>query len=153
LAHSCVLRFFFEYYFVDDYFPGRNSAALLNKKRGEKRTGPALNPLKGSSVRLPHCLYYCISAAKLKLFIFSQLSPHCRVKKLHTREILPVRRILHAPSIGSGALATFQPHFGLISVDKQLTGGYNSSWVILRLVPRSVGIPAGVFAFWSLLSV
>jgi hypothetical protein len=43
------------------------------KKRGEKRTGPALNPLKGSSVRLPHCLYYCILGAKINLFVFNRL--------------------------------------------------------------------------------
>ena len=59
------------------------------RNRGEKRTGPALNPLKGSSVRLPHCLYYCILGANSNSFVFSFLSLHCRVKMLYTCENLP----------------------------------------------------------------
>jgi hypothetical protein len=59
--------------------------------RGEKRTGPALNPLKGSSARLPHCLYYCIPEAKTNSFVFIFLSLDGRVKMLYPRENLPGR--------------------------------------------------------------
>ena len=52
------------------------------------RTGPALNPLKGSSARLPHCLYYCIPEAKTNSFVFIFLSLGSRVKMLYPRENL-----------------------------------------------------------------
>jgi len=58
--------------------------------RGEKRTGPALNPLKGSSARLPHCRNQCSSQAKTNSFVFNFLSLDSRVKMLYPREILPV---------------------------------------------------------------
>ena len=60
-------------------------------RRGEKRTGPALNPLKGSSARLPHCRNYCSSQAKSNFIVFSLLSPDSRVKMFYPREILLVR--------------------------------------------------------------
>jgi hypothetical protein len=41
------------------------------KKWGESRTGPALNPLKGSSARLPHCQKECMLSAIHNFFIFS----------------------------------------------------------------------------------
>jgi hypothetical protein len=46
-------------------------ATNLKKKKGEKRTGPALNPLKGSSARLPHALEKCNLRAILNPFIFN----------------------------------------------------------------------------------
>lgn len=42
-------------------------------KRGEVRTGPALNPLKGSSARLPHWLHGCNPPAIFNFFVFSGL--------------------------------------------------------------------------------
>src|SRR6202051_3683400 len=71
--------------------------------RGEKRTGPALNPLKGSSARLPHCLYYCIPEAKTNSFVFIFLSLDGRVKMLYPRENLP-GRFPPAPGTLGGAV-------------------------------------------------
>ncbi len=50
---------------------------LRQKCRGEKRTGPALNPLKGSSARLPHLPKNCnLAATTTSLFsIHSKLFP------------------------------------------------------------------------------
>jgi hypothetical protein len=53
------------------------------RERGESRTGPALNPLKGSSARLPHQLLGCKPYAITKSFIFSELASEFRVKKLY----------------------------------------------------------------------
>jgi len=42
-------------------------------KKGDKRTGPALNPLKGSSARVPHAWKGCKSRAISKSCIFIAL--------------------------------------------------------------------------------
>jgi len=62
---------------------GDSGSPLSERNRGEKRTGPALNPLKGSSARLPHWLYHCIPQANTNSFVFIALSPDSRVKKLY----------------------------------------------------------------------
>ena len=41
--------------------------------RGEWRTGPALNPLKGSSARLPHHFRVCNLRAIPKAFVFNRV--------------------------------------------------------------------------------
>src|SRR5690242_18923514 len=48
-----------------------------------RRTGPALNPLKGSSARLSHCLLVCTPQAKPNCFISSPLSLGLLVKMFH----------------------------------------------------------------------
>jgi hypothetical protein len=51
--------------------------------RGEWRTGPALNPLKGSSVRLPHAQEECNLYAIPNFFVFNRVELHFQVKKLY----------------------------------------------------------------------
>jgi len=43
------------------------------RKKGDKRTGPALNPLKGSSARVPHVGKGCKPRAISKWFVFIAL--------------------------------------------------------------------------------
>jgi hypothetical protein len=66
-----------------------NGLTSRRKCRGEERTGPALNPLKGSSARLPHCPRGCNLQAILKCFIIIEVELHFPVKKLYPFENLP----------------------------------------------------------------
>ncbi len=48
---------------------------LGESEKGDKRTGPALNPLKGSSARVPHIPTGCKPNAIPKSFFFITLLP------------------------------------------------------------------------------
>jgi hypothetical protein len=66
---------------------------LVEKKRGEERTGPALNPLKGSSARLPHAflemqaVYQCTKPVFSQLRTWSLVKMHYPLEKMHV--VLP----------------------------------------------------------------
>jgi hypothetical protein len=51
---------------------------IRGESDGEKRTGPALNPLKGSSARFPHGSEICIPRAIHKPCVISKLNSRSR---------------------------------------------------------------------------
>src|SRR5215467_293748 len=66
----------------------KSAAQQLRRKVGEKRTGPALNPLKGSSARFSLIHQRCNHRSKLDPFVFNKPLSELHEKKSYPREKL-----------------------------------------------------------------
>src|SRR6266478_4860777 len=66
------------------------------KKKGDKRTGPALNPLKGSSARVPHTLW----GANRTPFLNPSVSSYCCTNP--RKNVPPPAKIYPSPKPPTG---------------------------------------------------